>query len=668
MSSYPLLSFQSNSIHRGTVYEPFSSHTPSDITIQTITPCSSPAHRHNSPVVFDEEGWTASTDTGQSGLDTPSMPVQGITPLVLFAVVYAIYVIIKRKRAVRSALLAALFLCLLPLPCLADISLLFSMPGGHSGDSIAVTPTLSDIPDGTPHLCWNLYYDAACTHEVSGTRFFVARGGAANTVYFTAPPTGTYYLQTTLRIKRKCDAEIVEQIATPFAVYPSDADIVLVRHQQEGGQRVNLRADMPAEKKLYGVMTFDKNTVNDDGLSDYERYNYFLSLPFDVRVGDIYGFGTYGRHWLIEYYDGLSRAQNGYWADSEPNWKRITDTDSVLHAHQGYMLKLNANRMTADQTDVWANDADVATLYFPALSMTDAITTQNETIPALSEAYQCTIDYSATLGDEADRRIKDSYWRCIGVPSMAEWEGSLFPWRTDDVPYLYEWDMSDNSLNVVSGISFTFEAMHAYMVQNGAPIIWYSVSVPHAGISARNRSTEEHEYELVLLQDSIVSDRTFIRLSDRQEVTTDFDFCYDLSKEFNPGSNLYTLIGHERAAANCLPFSGDSLIIPVGVQATSSGDYTLSLRRYPQDLSVVLRDNVTGQRTVLTQNDYTLHLDAGSYDHRFALVISTPTESPTGWTNHPSGNEVQKRWHNGRLYIYRAGKLYDATGRCVRSE
>ena len=72
-------------------------------------------------------------------------------------------------------------------------------------------------------------------------------------------------------------------------------------------------------------MEFRKSYINDLSLSRYERNLYWISLPFDVKLSDVFGFGKYGQHWIIEEYDGKGRAQNGYWVDSKPNWKYVTE-------------------------------------------------------------------------------------------------------------------------------------------------------------------------------------------------------------------------------------------------------------------------------------------------------------------------------------------------------
>ena len=184
-----------------------------------------------------------------------------------------------------------------------------------------------------------------------------------------------------------------------------NADIMLVREHQEACQQVNLTGSgsISTNKTVYGVMRFNRYTLHNrskegvhavlpagDQKSQYERFSYFVSFPFDVKVGEIFGFGTIGRHWRLFYYDGLGRAQEGFFAErGSDNWKLIDDTDSVLHAYQGYMLQLNYIRMAYDQTgtgEIWGNNKEEVELYFPAMNAITTISLENVVIPALSEA------------------------------------------------------------------------------------------------------------------------------------------------------------------------------------------------------------------------------------------------------------------------------------------
>ena len=160
--------------------------------------------------------------------------------------------------------------------------------------------------------------------------------------------------------------------------------------------------------------------------------------------------------------------------------------------------------MAADNEDIWANDADIVTLFFPAHSTFSSVTTANETIPALGEAYRCTIDLSASLGsDEGDRRTKDSYWRCLGVPSFED------PSGVSGFAYLYEWNKSDNSLHVVSSAGFDFEPSHAYLVQSDQEIVWTDAVKPASVIARQKAKGTDKEFRIELQYGTAICDQIF---------------------------------------------------------------------------------------------------------------------------------------------------------------
>lgn len=497
---------------------------------------------------------------------------------------------------------------------------------------------------------------------------------------------------------------------------PINADVMLVRNHQEAGDNItfNSGGSLNNVKTVYGIMQFNRWTLSNRGgaddvdpdhckdetsiatfhaplttpgeiKSEFERFNYFISFPFDVKLGDIFGFGTYGQHWALKYYDGKGRAEKGYWQDSESNWKYLTNTEDILHAYEGYLLKLSVSRMAYDNAGFWTNNSSIVELYFPSKEPLESIVQKNETIPALSDDdYLCTIQRE---GIDGDRRVKDSYWRCIGVPGFMDYNSSLsdgegsFDWKTDNLPFLYEWVTNNNSLRPVStnttggGPAYAFKAMHAYLIQNGNQIIWTNVSAKNA-IVARRTSAEtiaNAEWKLTLSQGDNTLDQTFVRMTDDEGVTTGFDFGQDLSKELNSGtSNLYTLIGYERAAGNSLPMTDQKTAVPVGVQIAETGEYTFAIPEGTEGIGVVLVDKATNTRTNLSAVDYAVYLESGEYLDRFELEISPVSPVATGVGNTPStgdnSHSARKVLIDGRLYIIREGKIYDAQGRMENGE
>jgi hypothetical protein len=358
--------------------------------------------------------------------------------------------------------------------------------------------------------------------------------------------------------------------------------------------------------------------------------------------------------------------------------------------------------MKHDNEDFWKHNIEYVELFFPSTANIATIERTNYTMPALGDKYKCTINFNkANPGEpgynpDNDHRVRDSYWRCIGVPSFANYDGSLYKtkedaeneenpinwktnytWQADNAafPFLYEWNMRDNSLRVQNTNRYTFKSTFAYLVQNGNSIYWSIVNAKPSNIVARNQAADEvknYEWKLTLSRNEQIEDQAFVRLSDDEKVTTEFDFNQDLSKEFNYGrSDIYTLIGYEKAAANSLPLSEQTTLIPLGLSIEYNGDYTIAMPDGTANIGVTLVDNQTGTRTNLSAGmEYTLTLKKGDYNNRFFIEISpiqqTPTdiEYVTGDSN--SQDSVRKVLIDNILYIVRDGQIFDARGARVK--
>ena len=639
---YNQMIFNTGVKRAGIIYTPFSNELPSERT--------RPQH---APISVTGTGWSEKPDVGRTTLSKEAeTPIGDSWPLLLGALFYCAWIAKRHKKHLLSFLLTIL----LALPTQAAITALEFTPA-RGGQRVTITPTISAVPSGKVAVCWSVYYDADCEHEVEDIKFHDAYLTSPNAVWFQAPlQEGTYYIKCSLHTHtgNVCDGVLDSYYVCPIEVYPADADLVLRRDAQAAGERIDITDR--ASKKAYGALRINKSAINDVEVSAYARYYYFISFPFDVQIEDIYGIGNVGSHWLIFFYDGKGRAEEGFFAERTDNWVMIDDTDSILHAGQGYLLQLNPTEMAQENTAVWPNNTDVATLYFPALETITALTTTDETLSPLGSAYQCTIDLSATLGSEADRRTKDSYWRCIGVPSFSS------PTTVLNLPYFYEWNRTDNSLNVTSSTGHTFLPMHAYLVQNGGEITWKNVQKPS---SPMHRHTEPlfDEWRLDILQGDESQDRTFIRMKD-EDATTAFDFGQDLIKELNPGkANIYSMLGYERLAANVLP-SGDNTL-SLGVTIAVEDDYTFSM---PQGTGATLIDHTAGISTNLALTNYTIHLTPGTHDARFSLSLF-PHQGPSTSINNQSDQPHPKKvLINGLLYIVTDSKLYNANGFLIQKQ
>lgn len=484
-----------------------------------------------------------------------------------------------------------------------------------------------------------------------------------------------------------------------------NADVMLIRVHQEEGQSITFGDSGNPEdpyslsgvKTVYGVMQFNKSTINDRRLSQFERDLFWISFPFDVNLSDVFGFGTYMQHWAIQYYDGKGRAKNGYWYDSPSNWKFVTSAmrdTFVLKANEGYVLALDLDELTYSSS-VWNNVTSIY-LYFPSTTNLGTILEKNEkTVDIDQTGYLCTIDRRTDKtqpNTNKDRRVADSYWHCIGVPSFAGAEHAIdrswidydvpsaydedgnVVWETKNLPFLYRWDMSTNELFPVwlGAGNVTFQAMHSYLVQYSQPTITWENVVVSQPVAIKARLTQQADYNLslVLTRGETQQDQTFIRLSDEENVTDNFEFNQDLSKETNRNkANIWTLTAdYYPVAGNSMPFSAETKTIQVGVKIASDGEYTFALPEGTDGVGVVLIDNIAGTRTNLALTDYTVNLTAGTYDGRFSLEISPIVQSPTGieQTSSDSKDGVRKVMVDGILYIVKDDRIYDATGTRVQ--
>lgn len=433
-------------------------------------------------------------------------------------------------------------------------------------------------------------------------------------------------------------------------------EVMIVRSHHEEAQTLKISEDgSVTANKAYGVMTFNKSTLNGAG-SQHERALYWVSFPFDVKLDEAFGFGNYGEHWIMEYYDGEARAKNGAWVDSDTYWKYITEPKGyTLEAGKGYVLCLDLD-LLGNNAEFWDNENTEIALYFPSSEENPIVinnaATQRETIVP---EYICTIERD-------DRDIHDSNWNIIGVPAYTKIAGMT----GGGVISYYRYDASKNEYDPAMTSGFNFNTMHAYMVQYAGTINWTEQATSIAALAARKSPTSKDQYtlRLALQQEGTDHDHTFIRLQE-DNATAEFDMNYDLCKIINRGANIYSMINNVEVAANVLPV--EERVIPIGLDIHETGNYTFAMPDGTDGITAILIDYETGKETNLLLADYTTELREGTNNERFALRVrpnhvATAVETIIDGAN----GQIQKYIINGALYILNNGQLYDAQGRMVQ--
>ena len=449
------------------------------------------------------------------------------------------------------------------------------------------------------------------------------------------------------------------------------AEMMIIRKNQNKAEQLLFNPNtntLSSVETVYAVTTFTKDFITSDR-TQYERALYWVSFPFDVRIGEVFGFGEYGDHWIIQYYDGAARAKYGLFEDSGTYWKFITNTDAILHKNTGYVLTLDLDKVAQS----FLHDATEVSLYFPS---TDDLGTITGTLPQSVSVtgHKCEIVMpDATPENKRDRTIYDSHWNMIGVPVFADVNGFLTnPAHVrDGISFYYEYLPSTNSYQATNKTA-NFQTMYGYMVQFAGTINWSSKDVtfnPNQKLAARRNSEsdepEKISFRLEIAQGEEMADQTFVQLQ-QEGATAEFDMNLDLTKIINSGANIYTLTSDRiQAAGNALPMG--EAVVPVGVQIAAEGEYTFRMPDGTEGMVVELVDYETNTRTNLLLSDYIVTLSKGTSENRFALHIQPQKDVVTGVENIGegvnNGEAVNKYLIDGRLYLKKGSVLYDAQGR-----
>ena len=466
------------------------------------------------------------------------------------------------------------------------------------------------------------------------------------------------------------------------------ADMMVIRKNQRPAEQLNFNSTNSKMDEVgtgYAVMTFTKayiQNLQEDNVnplpdaekkSERERSLYWVSFPFNVKVSDVFGFGEYAEHWILQYYDGAERAEKGLFSDSGTYWKYIFDTDTELEAGKGYVLVLDLNKIE------FLHGANEVSLYFPSTGALNTISGQLPTAAYVPE-YWCNIDREWTEGETTyHHKYTDSHWNLIGVPGFADITDFNVErcWFTQyDASFYYAFDLKNSTYTVASAAT-NFQAMYSYMVQFAGTINWVSKTVtgvpqPTELAARRNSNSDEPErvaLRLELAQGEEVADRTFVQLQ-QEGATANFDLSLDLTKIMNSGfSNIYTLTDSLKiqVAGNALPM--EETVVPVGVNIATAGEYTFRMPDGTEGMVVELIDYEANTTTNLLLDDYTVNLPTGSNETRFALSIK-PEKTATNVGNiggtMNDGQGVRKFIIDGKLYLQKDGMLYDAQGHIVR--
>lgn len=342
------------------------------------------------------------------------------------------------------------------------------------------------------------------------------------------------------------------------------------------------------------------------GLLDLDYYSYgnkwyFLSLPFDIKVGDI----QCGAQYAIRYYDGANRAATG---SASGNWKNYT-ADDIIEAGTGFIFQTSAN--------VWTK--------FIACENTR----KNRALKAK--------DLSTELAENSSESSAHRGWNLVGNPWMTWYNIHSVDFTAPITVYRH----GNNNYTAYSIIDddIALHPTQAFFVQ--CPTELDVITFPARGRQLTSEITNQNgapsmqrgaasrqlvDLQLIVGEDE--ADKTRVVLN--EEATLAYDYGKDASKFFADGNaaQLYT-IDTEGGAYAINERPSDDGIVKLGFMAPAAGEYTFSLSRNGA-ASVILTDLLTGEEIELTQGDYTFSSEEGLFTDRFQLALKA---SATGVEN-----------------------------------
>ena len=368
----------------------------------------------------------------------------------------------------------------------------------------------------------------------------------------------------------------------------------------------------------WGMMLSTTNNVNITGeLSENYwtegGYWYFITLPFDMKVGDITT--SPAASYAIRYYDGANRATVG----TGSNWKNY-DKEDVIPAGTGFIYQTNkgtCSKFVAQNT--------AAKQY---------ILSNNEFVKALEE--------------HASEVTANKGWYLVGNP----WQTYYNIHKVNFTAPITVWNFDNRRYDAYSIIDddYAIKPLEAFFVQ--CPDEMTQISFPIDGrqltsviesqSGVRADAPAERRLIDIELTNGEMTDKTRFVLNPKAEM--DYETCCDASKFMSMDASvpqIYTIQNGVQMAINERP-EGDG-VVQLGMMIPASGTYTIQAGRN-EFRNMVLVDKKNNTKTDLTKDSYTFSTDNGTIDNRFEL---RPT---SGGTTGISNSLQQSAEENATLY------------------
>lgn len=349
---------------------------------------------------------------------------------------------------------------------------------------------------------------------------------------------------------------------------------------------------------FYGRLLSNCTNIDIKGALTVQYYTHtakewrFVSLPFDMKVGDITSNNPDAKY-AIRYYDGANRAANG----RSGSWKDY-NTEEVIPAGSGFIFCSNMDRVT------W---------YFKSLD------NENKQLCVSNRDIVKTLDVNAS--ENASNRgwnLVGNPWQCYYNDHMLNFTAPITVWNTLNKTYS-AYSITDDDYAIRPNEAFFVQCPSAQFNTIGFPVGGRQLTdVIESQNAARPTSVSTRRMLVnVKISNGEAEDRTRVVLN--ENASMDYEMECDASKMMSMDASvaqIYSLDADDtQYAINERPVGNG--VVQLGIYAGADGEYTLSLGRCDAE-NVVLIDYVTGTEQSLAMG-YTFTARAGYDNGRFAL-------------------------------------------------
>ncbi|MBR1786792.1 MAG: starch-binding protein, partial [Paludibacteraceae bacterium] len=478
-----------------------------------------------------------------------------------------------------------------------------------------------------------------------------------------------------------------------------DANFMLSRENDEEAETVGMTTNngkIVSINQMIAALTITRSAYNTRKSTG--NYYYWVSLPYDVYIRDIYGIGSYGKKWVVQRYRGDMRAKYGFLNTIETFWANMKQNATAkMEANRGYVIRV---QLTDDDFKEIDGRSQV-TLYFPSCN-TEDIQLKNSTTALQTSVPEHLCEVVEPNGDP--RKNWDSHWNVIGQPGLVtsaitvptSVSGENEEEYRHHPKYYYKWSWSGGqgvyTPTAVSGTDNAFLTMYAYMVQYGGQTITWQPNIEtiDPSLAPRRRTTTEQKDLIISLTATAereiehitgedlhsefeqVTDFDRILLTLSEQGTDNFVLNQDMSKTKSGKLNIYTVFDKTNTAGKVIPMNTKE--VPVIVEINYENEVIFALDKEISKKTITFVDYSEGTETILNSSEYKVNLPAGKYDKRFAIRISERTEIPTDIAETANNGDSEIHLLRDGQQLYFEGltdsetlRMFDATGKCLMS-